>query len=273
MKKDEQAVHLTASEFLASGRNGLNQQIASARWQFILAIQRKVPAVFERLRDDVYPAFARATKPGDWRAGRSFLMGPSRSASDHQVTAILMEWARCFHLEGEAWILEGAWQTLSLWQKFPRCREALEVQGFRPHVCVSGLSGVHACTFCFDDEGWDPTLMSFLGWRARVRQRFATAIEQYRQQMRARTKELGGVPAVLRCSADHFDWLALYQCGEASLKSIVAGASYGDKTTISKGMHQAAKLARIHLRETIRQLKKDHRGLFSTDVRGVSIAP
>ena len=57
MKKDERAVRLTAAEFLASGGNGLNQEVANARWQLILAIQRKVPGFFERLRDEVYPAF------------------------------------------------------------------------------------------------------------------------------------------------------------------------------------------------------------------------
>jgi hypothetical protein len=32
--KDEHALRLTASEFLASDRSGLNQQVANARWQF-----------------------------------------------------------------------------------------------------------------------------------------------------------------------------------------------------------------------------------------------
>ena len=53
MKKDEGARHLTASEFLATGRNGSNQQVANARWQFMLAVQGKVPAFFERLRPHI----------------------------------------------------------------------------------------------------------------------------------------------------------------------------------------------------------------------------
>jgi hypothetical protein len=37
--KDERALRLTASEFSASDRSGLNQQVANARWQFLLALQ------------------------------------------------------------------------------------------------------------------------------------------------------------------------------------------------------------------------------------------
>jgi hypothetical protein len=70
MKKDERAVCLTASEFLAVGRNGLNQQVANARWQLILAAQRNVPEVFEALRDEVYPAFEQLAQPG-WGMGAS----------------------------------------------------------------------------------------------------------------------------------------------------------------------------------------------------------
>jgi hypothetical protein len=93
MKKDERAVHLTASEFLASGRNGLNQQVASARWQLLLALRRKVPEFFEQLRDEVYPAFARLAKPGYWHTGFSFSMWQSRSDRDRELTPILMKWA------------------------------------------------------------------------------------------------------------------------------------------------------------------------------------
>jgi len=50
-------------------------------------------------------------------------MWQSRSDADRQLTPILMKWARQFNVEKETWILEGALQTLSNWDKFPRCRE------------------------------------------------------------------------------------------------------------------------------------------------------
>jgi hypothetical protein len=78
MKKDERAVCLTASEFLAIGSNGLNQQVASARWQLILALQRNVPEFFERLRGEVYPVFGRLSEPRR-DTGASFAMWQSRS--------------------------------------------------------------------------------------------------------------------------------------------------------------------------------------------------
>ncbi len=266
MKKNERAVHLTANEFLASGRNGMNQQVASARWQFMLALQRNVPEFFERLRDEVFPAFTLMPKPGYWRTGLSFCMWQARSDLDGQLTPILMKWARRFNMEGETWILEGALQTLSTWNKFPRCRESLEILGFRKPVCVQGLVREDEHAFHFEDEGWDPTLIRFPGWRVTARKRFEAAIKQHGQQMRALAKDRGGVPAVVRASREHFDWLTLYQCGDATLESIAKDAVYGDKTTISKGMHQAARLARIRIREKSRKLKSQQGHAFSTDL-------
>jgi hypothetical protein len=248
MQKDKRASHLTASEFLASDRSGMNQQRANARWQFLLALQRQVPEIFERLRSDVLPVFARLAKPGYWKASRSFSMRQSRCDPDGELTPVLMEWARRFNLDGEIWVLEGALQTLSIWNAFPDCRENLDIQGFRTLVCVPGLISDQEHAFHFEDEGWDPTLISFLGWRVQVQERFEKAIQRYRHQMQALVKKRGGVPAALKYSEEHFDWLALYHCANATLDSIAKGARYGDKTTISKGMHQAAKLAGIPIR-------------------------
>jgi hypothetical protein len=261
MKKDERAVCLTASEFLASGRTGLNQQVANARWQLILALRRKVPEFFVRLRDEVYPAFGRLAKPG-WGTGASFAMWRSRSDPDRELTPVLMSWARRLNVEREAWILEGALRTLSNWGKFARCLENLEIVGFRQLVCVPGLVWDHERAFHFEDNGWDPTLMSLAGWRISAFKRFEASIEHHGQQMRALVKARGGVPAVIRSSEEHFDWLALYQCANVPLESIAQRAGYGDRTTISKGMHQAAKLARVHVRAKARKLKSYDVELF-----------
>ena len=241
-------MRFTAGELLASSRNGLNQQIASARWQLILAIQRKVPAFLEQLRDEVYPSFARLAKAGYWLTGFSFSMWQGRSDPNRQLTPILMRWARKFHVDGETWILEGALQTLSNWNKFAHCREGLEIVGFRQIVCVPGLVFAHENAFHFEEAGWDPTLMSFAGWQLSVRLRFEAAMKQHRLKMVALVKARGGVPAVVRSSQEHFEWLALYQCANIPLESIAKRAKYGDKRTISKGMRHAAKLARIGVR-------------------------
>jgi hypothetical protein len=58
--------------------------------------------------------------------------------------------------------------------------------------------------------------------------------------------------------ADHFEWLAIYQCGNASLQFILEQAGHaGGKSSISKGMHRAAKLAQIRIRGKRRKLKSD----------------
>ncbi len=65
---------LIGGEYIISDRHDNNNQIASARWQFIQAIHRKVPAFGEQLRHDVYPSFARlAGKRTDyWETGWKF---------------------------------------------------------------------------------------------------------------------------------------------------------------------------------------------------------
>jgi len=153
------------------------------------------------------------------------------------------------------WIFEGALQTLSIWNKFGRCKENLEMFGFRKPVCVPGLIENHEHAFHFEDGGWDPTLISFAGWRVNVHKRWELAMKQHRQQMQALVKERGGMAAVVRSSEEHFDWLALYQSANASLQCIADRAGYGDRATISKGMHQAAKLAHIRIRRKSRKLK------------------
>jgi hypothetical protein len=173
-----------------------------------------------------------------------------------------MSWAQRFNVERETWILEGALKTLSIWGKFARCREDLEIVGFRQIVCVSGLVRDHERVFHFEDDGWDPTLMSLPGWQADVRERLEAAMKLHGQQMQALVKERGAVAAVNRSSEEHFDWLALYQFANVPLESIAQRAGYGDKTTISKGMHQAAKLARVHVRAKSSKLKSHGGTLF-----------
>ncbi len=246
MKKSP--LHLTASDYVANDRNGLNQQIANARWFFLKSVQRCVPEFFEHLREQVYPAYAQVEKTGYWRTGFTFRMWQSRSDKDHFLTPILTRWARQFHLEQETWILEGALQTLSNWHRFPHTREKREMDGFRKPICVSGLVLPNEQAFRFEEAGWDPTLISFAGWRMNLRPQIEKAMREYRQRMVALVDQRGGTPSKALLNRDHFEWLALYQCGGLSLESVAKRTRHADKTTISKGLHQAAELARIHVR-------------------------
>jgi hypothetical protein len=68
-------------------------------------------------------------------------------------------------------------------------------------------------------------------------------------RMRKLVVKRGAIPAVARFSKDHFEWLALYQCGNLSLDSILRRAQHvASTTTISKGIHSAATLAAIAVR-------------------------
>jgi hypothetical protein len=250
---------LTTSAYLVRNDDGQDDQITSARWQFLEAIGRVVPTFLEELRCRVYPEFARLAdgNPDFWLNGWKFETWQLLSDRDRQLTPVLMAWAREFNVQGEDWILEGALQTLSNWLQFPQQRAALESWGFRQSIAVPGLISAEDHPFVFWEEGWDPTLRTSAGWRAHVRRRFEEALDAHERRMRKLVEGLGAFPAVSRFSIDHFQWLALYQCGNRSLDSILHRAPHaGDKTAISKGIHSAARLAAIAVRPKHRELKK-----------------
>src|SRR5438093_9591611 len=124
MKQRKHSQALVGGEYVISDQRDSNNEVASARWEFIKALQRKLPAFGERLRKDVYPKFARrAGKKADyWQAGWRFSTWQLLSDRNNQLTPYLLAWAGAFNLAGEAWILEGALQTLRLWHKFPDWR-------------------------------------------------------------------------------------------------------------------------------------------------------
>ena len=260
MRKRRDRLHLTASEYVVQDREGQNRQIAAARRQFIKAVRSSVPAFFERLRSDVYPTYARRSKgkPRYWKMGWKFSTWQILSDADGRVTPILVGWAREFNVEREEWILEGALQTLSDWHQAPKSRRAMEVEVWRfcQFVAESRRITEAEHRFQFEDSGWDPTFISCAGWRANVKKRFEEALKAHEQKMRGLAKERGLVRAVLRASTEHFEWLALYHCGGHSLARILTRAPHaGNSTTISRGIHSAARLACLSVRAKRSKLK------------------
>jgi hypothetical protein len=242
---------LTASDYLVRNHDGQDDQIASARLQFIEAVGSAVPAFLARLRHPVYPDYRRLAdiNPEYWVMGSRFEDWQIDSDRDNQFTPVLMAWAKEFNVQREDWILEGALQTLSYWRQFPRRRASLDVSGFRQWNGVSLTISAEDRLFRFSDAGWDPTLVSAAGWRMNVKERFEAAVRAHVDQMRKLAVERGAIPAVARFSKDHFEWLAMYQCGNLSLDSILHRAQHvASRTTISKGIHSAATLAAIAVR-------------------------
>lgn len=258
MKQPKYSQALVGREYLISDQLGINNEVASARWEFIKALQGKLPAFGERLRKDVYPKFARrAGKKADyWQAGWKFSTWRLHSDRNNQLTPYLLAWAGTFNLAGEAWILESALQTLMLWHKDPDKRTSLDLQGFRQYVCGQILIRDDEHTFRFEDWGWDPQFLSWPGYRARVMKLFEAELRAYGERIRRLIKTRGGQRASSRYRVEHFEWLALYHCGGWSLDQILkCQPSVGDKTTISKGLHTAARLARLQVRTKRRKLK------------------
>jgi hypothetical protein len=258
---------LTSGDYLSRNDERQDNQVAAARWQFVEAIRCKVPVFFERLRDVVYPAYERFAngKPRYWERGWRFdtwqVVSDHKEADppvhpDNQLTPILLTWAREFNVNGETWILEGALQTLSDWHKSQESKEALDIWGFREWYCVPGLITPKDHGFKFEDGGWDPTFWRWEDWLPGVTKRFEESLLNYRQKMSKLIEQRGADRSAARFSAEHFEWLALYQCGNLSLDLILSRApNVGDKSTVSKGMKHAAKLANISIRPKRLKLK------------------
>ena len=252
---------LAPGAYLADGFESEDSQMWSARWEFIMAIRRNIPAFFELLRDEVYPAYARFSKLVSrpvsryWERGWHFETWRKLSDPDYQLTPILVSWARRFNVEEEQWVLEGALQTLADWDKTPESREALEIWGFRRVIAEDTLISDHEHRFIFEDWGWDPQFQTEANWRQHVRNRFEQAVEAHITQIRTVIEDRGAKPAVSRYSLEHFDWLALYKCGGWTLESIPAPHS-GGKTTKWHGIRTAARLANIKFPQRRSKLKK-----------------
>jgi hypothetical protein len=175
------------------------------------------------------------------------------------VGRIILKWARGFNVETEEWILSGALQTISRWHRFPDSPRQLDLTNFRQIVAETNPIREGGRHFRFHADGWDPTLMSFAGWREGVTNKFKQVILKYERTMGGKAKQRGLEPTVQRFSPEHFDWLALFHCGNQSLEAIrTRGGKIvaADKTAISRGIHLAAKLARINVRSTRPKLKK-----------------
>jgi hypothetical protein len=222
--------YLVASEYVAPAVNGrCDRYTAAARWEFIKALSRTVPRFFDQLRDQVYTKFTQADR------------GEPALAS----------WGREFHVDAAAWIMEGARATLSKWHRLQSAKTQLDyLGGFRTLVVEDGMTGASygEREFKFSDPGWDPLLIKFDGWHRSVLDRIEIELKAYEQRVRgiAEERRLKKVPI---CSNDHFEWLALFQCGNFSLDSIRAlYPLVGGTDTISKGMHSAADLIGLTVR-------------------------
>jgi hypothetical protein len=238
MKPQNKHQALTEGEYIISDQRENNNQVASARWKFVQAIQRKLPAFGDELRKKIYPTFARlAGKKADyWQTGWKFSTWQVHSDRHNELTPFLLTWARTFNLEKETWILEGALQALSIWRKFADARRSLDLRGFHPNVCGKILIGDQEHAFSFEDRGWDPQLSSWPGYRDSVRKSFETHLRAYEKRIRALVQLRGGQRTALRYSLEHFEWLALYHCGGWSLDRILKCSPLtGGKTTFQKG--------------------------------------
>lgn len=210
------------------------------------AVHRVLPRFFEELRRRVYPNYARLAgqKADYWYTGWTFATWQDSSDRDRQLTPCLLDWAREFHCEDETWILEGALQTLWLWQKYSKSRKSLDIVGFLPPVAGSIVIGEGEQCFEFRDDGWCPQLQKWATYKSQLLKKFQDATSAYEVRMRTLTESRGADPVPSRYSPANFEWFAMYQLGGVSTVGILKHQPKlsGDESTINKGIKTAAKL-------------------------------
>jgi hypothetical protein len=244
MKQGKPVRNLGWGEFILPDQSQ-NTEIAGARWEFTKMVRRVFPRFFEQLRERVYPSFARLAenRPGYWELGWTFETWQLQSDPDQQLMPCLLGWAREFHAD-ETWILEGALQTLWLWNGDPKLRESLDMFGFRSSCCVDVLTSDEERLFTFEHEGWDPQTQRWGSFRDSIKGKFQKHLDTYERRLSSLMESRGAVRARKRYSADHFAWFALYQLGGLSATKILQQhpALKGDESTILKGVKTAAGL-------------------------------
>ena len=225
-------------------------QTAGARRELMDAAQRVVPLFFERLREDVYPHFARIArkKPNYWQTGWKFATWHLTADRENELAPELLSWARQFNAgeAGESWILEGALQTLWLWNQYPKLRTALNIEGFYPPSGGLILTSDDERCFNFEHPGWDPQFQRWADYRAYVKDLFDKELRSYERRIRTLIESRKAVPTRARYSVHNFEWFALYQFGGLSQSKIAELYTTADETpdlsTIRKGLKAAAAL-------------------------------
>jgi hypothetical protein len=221
MKRSKKVRNLAFGEYILLEQSQ-NAQITGARWMLMEVVSRLLPRFFEQLREQVYPTFARLAenRPGYWEPGWTFETWQSQSDPDQQLTPRLIAWARAFQAE-EAWILEGALQTLWLWYRDPESRKSLDISGFRSSCYVDTLSSDEDQQFTFEHYGWDPQFQRWASFRDSAIKKFQEHLAAYEQRLSSLMESQGAVRARKRYRVAYFDWFAWYQLGGRPLNVIL----------------------------------------------------
>jgi hypothetical protein len=248
---------LAFGEYLTVTGNTVDRQTAGARRELIHVIQRVVPEFFERLRDQVYPKFARYARvaartpaitrkglrrgPGHWELGWRFETWDVQSGRN-RFKPLLVSWARDFHCAEETWILEGALRTLAAWYEDPEWLQARDVSRF--YLPEAGHILVDYEKFVFEDSGWSPQFETWVRFRRGIQARFKEQLIAYEQKVRKLIESRGGQRVRHRYSVKNFEWFALYQLRGMSSVQIehCRTAAKGDESTVLKGIHTAERL-------------------------------
>ncbi len=238
----------TRGEYLNVGHHG-DDQTVNARQYFVGVVRDVVPGFFEELQSVVYPRYVACArrvrgKPsrgaGHWQTGW-YLSTWEAQLGRSNFKSILLTWAERFGCAEEAWILEGALESMSAWYRVPGI-ESGDLRRFcRP---IAGNVLVDYEPFSFEDRGWSPQFERWAEFRRRIEVRFTEELGTYQRRTRGLIESKKGRRAQRRISRDNFKWFVLYQIRGMSLSKIedLRGSDFGDESTVRKGIRAAARL-------------------------------
>lgn len=225
-------------------------RIAGARTLFKKALAKEIPAVLQGLKQQVYPYYAALTPevaqksyshlglktleelkretgdpddadhiidpevqlsglPISWRAVR---LGASRTPEARALYEALVGWADRFNFSGTNWMLDSAVETLSIWRANPKSADQSLNWGRLPRIRAYTIQPIEVSC-----PEWDPELESWDAWHEGTR----LYLRGQRESMMAAAREHGYLEEpVKKVEAEHFRWLALYQCGGEQNKGL-----------------------------------------------------
>jgi len=261
-----------AGEYTSSNLDA-SELATRARQIFYESIRTVYPAVFEDLREQVFPIFWKIAT--DAEQGQDARLNPRSIECRRMSVAVsggigdpsLSElhsafsvWAKKYNMAEEKWFIDGLLRTLFSWAKHPRHRREL-LPAQTSSRAWAGLTSDEA-RFSFDDPGWAPTVVKWRDFEDRVLADFRRALTSYKARVNSLLKSRGYDPVHRKGALECFDWLVLWQIAGHNQQQIASWhanqtARFLGETRIRQGIEEAAELVGLtHLRQGPRGPKR-----------------
>ncbi len=156
----------------------------------------------------------------------------------------LRAWGHRWNLVAD-WCLQRALLTLREWTWWPEDAN----QDDWGHMGILTLLAIapQECCLVFGHWGWHPELTTWSAAEREIREDFEAYLATYREGMERLARERGLVPAPAKRTAEHYEWLVLYQVKGLSYYQIAQRACR-ERQTVTDGVKSTAALIGLPLR-------------------------